>query len=165
MGKYFLIDCRTVIATCFEAEDDCPLPLLAKIRIGLHILFCPSCPVELKRLRHNLQYVEDIMKTDFFPFPPGLENIVMERLLEDDMKGSPEVPVGFSIRLWIAIGFFVLLSLSTSFFGMDFIRIANAEGLSFLLPVGITIGVVLTCYGALFIGSHLEELSNRFRLR
>ena len=164
MEKHFLMDCRTVITSCYEAEDDGTLPLLAKIRIGLHILFCPSCSVELKRLRHNLQYVKEIMKTDFFPFSPGFENIVMERLLEGDAKESAEVPAGFSIRLWIAIGFFVLLSLSTSFFGMDFIRIANAEGLSFLLPVGITIGVVLTCYGALFVGSHLEEFSNRFRI-
>ena len=36
--------------------------------------------------------------------------------------------------------------------------------MSFLLPVGITIGVVLTTYGALFIGSHLKELSERFGL-
>jgi len=164
MEKHFLMDCRTVITTCYEAEDDGTSPLLTKIRIGLHLLFCPSCSVELKRLRHNLQLIEKIMKTDFFPFSPNFGNIVMERLHDDDIKGSAEVPVGFSIRLWIVIGFFVLLSLSTSFFGMDFVRIANAEGLSFLLPVGITIGVVLTCYGALFIGSHLEEFSNRFRI-
>jgi hypothetical protein len=30
--------------------------------------------------------------------------------------------------------------------------------------VGITIGIVLTCYGALFIGSHLKELMERFGL-
>jgi hypothetical protein len=36
--------------------------------------------------------------------------------------------------------------------------------MSFLLPVGITFGIVLTSYGALFIGSHLEEFSERFGL-
>jgi hypothetical protein len=36
--------------------------------------------------------------------------------------------------------------------------------MSFLLPVGITVGIVLTSYGALFIGGHLKELSERFRL-
>ena len=165
MEKHLLMDCRTVINACYETEEDGSLSLLAKIRIGLHILFCPSCYLELKCLRNNLQYLEEIMKTDFFPFSPGFESIIMERLLEYDIKGSTEAPAGFSTRLWIVIGFFVLLSLSTSFFGMDFVRIAKAEGLSFLLPVGITVGVVLTCYGALFIGSHLEEFSNRFRVR
>jgi hypothetical protein len=47
---------------------------------------------------------------------------------------------------------------------MDFIHIAQEQGLSFLLPLGITVGVVLTCYGALFIGSHLKELSKHFNL-
>jgi hypothetical protein len=75
------------------------------------------------------------------------------------------VPAGFSFRGWVFIGFFMLISLSSSFFGMNFTEIANAEGLSFLLPIGLTIGMVVTCYGALFIGSHLDELSTRFRLR
>jgi hypothetical protein len=47
---------------------------------------------------------------------------------------------------------------------MDFIKVADTQGSSFLLPVGITIGAVLTGYGALFIGSHLKELSSRFRI-
>jgi hypothetical protein len=47
---------------------------------------------------------------------------------------------------------------------MDFINIADTQGSSFLLPVGITIGAVVTGYGAFFIGSHLKELSSRFRI-
>jgi hypothetical protein len=81
------------------------------------------------------------------------------------MEEKTDAPAGFSLRGWVLIGFFVLLSLSSSFFGLNFMEIADAEGLSFLLPVGLTIGMVLTCYGALFIGSHLNELSTRFRLR
>jgi len=30
--------------------------------------------------------------------------------------------------------------------------------------MGITIGIILTTYGALFIGSHLKQLSERFGL-
>jgi hypothetical protein len=74
---------------------------------------------------------------------------------------SPEVPFGG----WVITGLVVLFSLATSFMGMDFISVATAQGSSFLLPLGITIGLVVTGYGALFIGSHLKELSDRFRLR
>ena len=165
MEKHFLMDCETVLDIFCGSLDDGSVPLLAKIRIGLHLLFCPRCSVAIKHFRHNLQCIEEIMKADFFPFSPNFESPVMERLFEDEANASTKIPAGFSIRLWIAIGFFILLSLSTSFFGMDFVKIANAEGLSFLLPLGITIGAVLTCYGALFIGSHLEQLSDRFRLR
>jgi hypothetical protein len=144
------------------SEKDENLPLLTRIRIELHLLFCPECTRELR----NLQYLEEIMKTDFIPHCPDFEKPVMECLYEEaDLEEEIDAPTGFSFRGWVLIGFFVLLSLSSSFFGISFGVIANEEGLSFLLPVGITIGIVLTCYGALFIGSHLKELSARFGLR
>jgi hypothetical protein len=48
---------------------------------------------------------------------------------------------------------------------MDFGTVADHWGSSFLLPIGITVGAVVSAYGALFIGSHLKELSHRFNLR
>jgi hypothetical protein len=110
------------------------------------------------------------MKTDFLPPSPGFEEQLMQRIYEEiseeeKIDASALPTAGFSFRGWVIIGFFVLLSLSSSFFCFFFVEIAKSEGSSFLLPVGLTIGMVLTCYGALFIGSHLKELSNRFRLR
>ena len=137
------------------------LPLFTRIRIELHLLFCPNCAEELK----NLRRLEEIMKTDFLPSCPDFEEPVMERLYEEiALEENTDAPAGFSLRGWVLIGFFMLLSLSSSFFGIGFGAIANEEGLSFLLPVGLTIGMVLTCYGALFIASHLKELSTRFGL-
>ena len=160
--KNIFMDCQTVMETVYEAEKDSPLPVLTQIRIELHLLFCPGCARELK----NLQHLAEVMKTDFLPPSPDFEESVMEQLYkESETEEQLDAPAGFSFRLWVIIGFFVLLSLSSSFFGKNFIEIADAAGLSFLLPVGITVGMILTCYGALFIGSHLKELSSRFRLR
>ena len=156
------MDCRTAMEAVDLSEKDEILSLLTRIRIELHLLFCNKCTEELR----NLQYLEEIMKTDFIPHCPDFEKTVMECLYEEaDPEEEIDAPAGFSFRGWVLIGFFVLLSLSSSFFGISFGIIANEEGLSFLLPVGITIGIVLTCYGALFIGSHLKELSTRFGLR
>jgi hypothetical protein len=106
------------------------------------------------------------MKTDFLPPSPDFADHLMECVYEETgMEEKTDAPAGFSFRGWVIIGFFVLFSLSSSFFGVNFVEIADAEGLSFLLPVGLTVGMVVTCYGALFIGSHLKELSSRFRLR
>ena len=161
MKKHFFMDCHTVMDTVYEAEKDSPLPLLTQLQIDLHVLFCPGCAGELR----NLRYLEEIMKTDFFPVPPDFGDRLMERLGEESaMEEETDAPAGFSFRLWVIIGFFVLFSLSSSFFGVNFVQIADTQGSSFLLPVGLTIGMILTCYGALFIGSHLKELSARFRL-
>jgi hypothetical protein len=162
MKKQFVMDCHNVMDTIYEYEKDNPLPFLLQMRIWFHLLFCPDCSREIRNLRN----IEEIMRTDFLPASPGFEDILMERLYaEDEVARDTDAPAGFSLRLWVIIGFFVLLSLSSSFFGMNFVEIADSEGLSFLLPVGLTVGMVVTCYGALFIGSHLKELSSRFRLR
>ena len=160
MKKSFLMDCQSVMDTVYQAEKDSSLPLLTQIRNSLHLLFCPDCFEELK----NFRRLEEIMKTDYFPPVPDFEEALMERVFMEETEET-EAPAGFSFRGWVIIGFFMLLSLSSSFFGINFIKIADAEGLSFLLPLGLTIGMALTCYGALFIGSHLKELSARFRLR
>jgi len=161
LKRRFLLDCRTVMETVDLLEKDELSPFLTRVRIELHLLFCPECARELRKL----QCLEEIMKTDFIPHCPDFEKPVMECLYEEtDPVKKIDAPAGFSFRIWVLIGFFVLLSLSSSFFGNSFGVIANEEGLSFLLPVGITIGIVLTCYGALFIASHLKELSTRFGL-
>jgi hypothetical protein len=136
------------------------VPLFAQLRLWFHLLTCPACEKEVRYWRA----LQEIMKTDFFPPAPPVEEFLMERLEESAGVHEALAPAGFSLRLWVLIGCFVLISLGSSFFGMNFIEIANTEGQSFLLPVGITIGVVLTGYGALFIASHLEELTARFHL-
>jgi len=161
MKRHLWMDCPDVKDTLYNAERDSSLPAFTQIRIKLHLLSCPGCARELR----NLRRVEEIMRADFLPPSPGFEELLMDRLFEEDVMEKTDTPAGFSLRGWVIIGFFVLLSLSSSFFGINFIKIANAEGLSFLLPLGLTIGMVLTCYGALFIGSHLKELSTRFGLR
>jgi hypothetical protein len=162
MKKNIFMDCPAVMDTVYEAEKDSSLPMLTQLRIWLHLLFCPACAGELR----NLRCVEEIMRTDFLPLSPDFGDLLMEKLCEE--TGAEEeiyAPAGFSFRGWVITGIFVLFSLSSSFFGVNFVQIANAEELSFLLPIGLTIGMVVTCYGALFIGSHLKELSGRFGLR
>lgn len=166
MKERFWMDCNTVIDTAYRAEkdeEDSSLSILDQIRIRFHLLFCHDCSYELR----NLLNLEKLMKTGFFPPSPDFGDLIMQRLPEEETAAREKVdaPAGFSFRGWVVIGFFMLFSLSSAFFGMNFVEIANAEGLSFLLPVGLTIGLVVTCYGAFFIGSHLKELSSRFGLR
>jgi len=160
--KDFLIDCEYVMNINDEIDKDTSLPILTQARLSMHLLFCEDCQLELK----NLQNAEEIMRTDFLPPSPEFEDIIMKKLgeevfLDETMKET----AGVSFKSWVIIGFFLVVSLVSTFFGMNFVGIPNGDGLSFLLPVGITIGIIVTCYGALFIGSHLKELSNRFGLR
>jgi hypothetical protein len=164
--------CHDIMDKIYEYSGEETMPLLLRIRIGIHLFFCPGCAQEVERF----EVTRSILQNDFFPPAPDCAEPVMLRIMreegeaadaavEESLEGFPLSAEGVSFRGWVITGFIVLLSLSTVFFGLDFGRLAEAEGMSFLLPVGITIGAVLTCYGAFFIGSHLKELSERFGLR
>jgi hypothetical protein len=134
------------------------------MRVWLHTIFCPNCAQEIERYRVS----RSILENDFFPISPGLEDSIMAKIdaLEEqrEIKDGYAIPGGLSTRGWVIAGLIILISLATAFFGFDFKNLTNESGISFLLPMGITIGIVLTTYGVLFIGSHLKELSERFGL-
>jgi hypothetical protein len=155
------MNCRIVMDKMYSAAGGEPLPLLARLEIAAHLFFCRRCTGEF----HKLEAAQGIMRTDFFPPSPDFEETLAARVF-DEGAGSEaaDAPTGTSFRGWVITGFIVLISLSTAFLGLNFTKVADAQGPSFLLPVGLTIGAVLTGYGAIFIASHLKELSSRFRL-
>jgi hypothetical protein len=75
---------------------------------------------------------------------------------------AEDVPISF--RNWVLVGLLILFSLIATPLGVDFEEMVRLLGPSLLLPIALTSGVVVSLYGALFIGSHLEELSDRFGL-
>jgi hypothetical protein len=171
--------CRSIRDKIYDSIGEESMPFLVHLEISLHLLFCSRCTEELK----NLEAVQDLMRNGFLPPAPGMGDAIMAKLLEntgawepagisadeehpfiDDPPVHSEFSTSPPFHSWVIIGIIILISLSTVFFGMDFENIARSQGSSFLIPVGITIGVVLTCYGALFIASHLKELSDRFGL-
>jgi len=145
-----------------EQDGEGSMPFLSRIQVWLHIFFCPDCAREIERF----ETARGIMRTDFFPSSPGLEELIMAKISaeEEQAETADVIPGGLSTRGWVIAGLIIFVSLVTAFFGLDFHRIARETGMSFLLPVGITIGIVLTTYSAFFIGSHLKELSERFGL-
>ena len=148
-------------------------PLLIHLQIALHLFFCPDCT----RQNELLETSRELFTNDFFPPAPNLEKSIMNLIAREEIDivetqiqetqpacNRQAVSKELSFRGWIIIGIIILVSLVSAFFGLEFNNLAHTAGISFLLPVGITVGIVLTSYGALFIASHLKELSKRFRL-
>jgi len=156
------MSCERILDKVYEySGDPDAMPLVTRIRIGLHLLVCPDCAQEVERF----EVCRDILHSEFLPPAPDLEDAVMAIIsAEENEAEEAELPGGFSTRGWIIAGLVMLVSLATAFFGLDFNRVALAAGMSFMIPVGITIGIALTCYGALFVGSHLKEFTERFGL-
>ena len=153
------MNCAKILDMVYEQED---MSLPGRIMVGLHLMFCPDCAAKVGRF----EACNTILLNDFLPPSPGLEDNIMAALgaEEEALELQEAVPGGFSTRGWIITGIVMLVSLATAFFGFEFQEIARSAGMSFLIPVGITIGILLTGYGALFIGSHMKELTERFGL-
>jgi hypothetical protein len=155
--------CKNAIDLMYDRIGEEVTPFGKRLSLAFHILFCDSCAGDLSRLEH----AREILRTGFIPPSPDFEDAIMNSIYAEEAEDSSvfDMPGGVSTRGWVIVGLLILFSLMTIFFGRDFLSIAKAQGSSFLLPLGITIGLIITAYGALFIGSHLKELMERFRLR
>ena len=159
------MSCAKILDIVYEQED---MSLFNRIRVGLHLLVCPDCAQEVERF----EVCRDMLQDDFIYPSPDFEASVMSMMIAEEAANAAEiaeamnaeVPGGFSIRGWIIAGIVMLVSLTTVFFGLAFNKVVLIAGMAFTIPIGITIGIALTSYGALFIGSHLKTLSDRFRL-
>jgi hypothetical protein len=155
------MSCAKILDLVYEQED---MSLFNRIRVGLHLLICPDCAQEVERF----EVCRDILHNDFLFPVPDLEDSVMSMISDGEEESAEameaEIIGGFSIKGWIIAGIVMLVSLATVFIGLEFNKVALIAGMSFTIPIGITIGLALTSYGALFIGSHLKDLSERFRL-
>ncbi|MDR0910474.1 MAG: hypothetical protein LBM77_11995 [Spirochaetaceae bacterium] len=138
------------------------MPLLLKLEWHIHSLFCTNCAREL--------YVEESLKelsfSDMFfsetPLESNLEDIIMAKVsLEPYMnEASHEI----SYRRWIVSGLVVLFSFALGIYGLGLHSTPVFEETTYLMATGITIGIIISVYAALFIGSHVKELSERFHL-
>ena len=140
------------------------MPMLAQLQLAIHLFFCQDCAKQSEVLEAS----NEILCNDFFPPSPNLENSIMSKISaeESNVINTQEIKTHgeLSTRGWAIAGIIILVSLVSLFFGLEYNNLANSTGVSFLLPLGITIGVILTSYGAFFIGSNLKELSKRFGL-
>ena len=157
------MNCNKIIDSIYRGEngDSVDPGFIEGLKIEMHLLFCMDCRERLRRF--NL--CNKILREDFLPESPDLEDTIMAHIAEEAQVGTRiTVTEGFSFRGWSIAGLVLLISLATIFFGMDFNKVALASGTLFVIPVGITVGLALSIYGALFIASHLERLSRKFGL-
>jgi hypothetical protein len=139
---------------------------LTRLGVRWHLQRCPHCAESAAAL----EAARTLMQTGFFPPAPAVEEAVMEVIRREALDPGDvpmeiaDPPEAVSFRSWIIAGLIILISLGSAFFGLDFATVAKEGGSSFLISVGLTIGMVVSVYGALLIGTHLKELSARFGL-
>ncbi|MDR3325429.1 MAG: peptidoglycan-binding protein [Spirochaetaceae bacterium] len=149
------MDCNIVVESLYEEGAG---SFFFRLRRMGHLALCQSCAAQARKL----EMADNLMRNAFMPPSPDLSDAVMSMLGVEQSSCLEDEGERVSLRGWVAAGFFLLLSLTSAYFGGDFLKIAAINGISFLVPVGITIGVALIAYAGLFVGAHLELLRKKF---
>ena len=132
-----------------------------RLRFAAHTLVCKVCAQKKQRLAT----AEQVLKTGFLPPPPPhCTSAIMALVLAGEESALKENHEYVSLRGWIIAGIVIVASLLSVYLNVDFGRIARTQGLAFLLPLGITIGAIITAYSAMFIGTHLDMLCEKLGL-
>ncbi|MDR1363215.1 MAG: hypothetical protein LBJ35_04115 [Spirochaetaceae bacterium] len=132
-----------------------------RVLIYFHSLHCPRCAAH----RRALRVASDCMKDDFFPSAGNIAENIMSLIQAGDFTDDEVKRESMPFRAWIITGFAILVSLSSAYLGIDYLMPTSTHTVYFMLPLGITIGAVITAFAAIFIGCHITELSKWLGLR
>jgi hypothetical protein len=157
--------CKRAMDLFMEKDEERFSSLFDRVPMRLHLLRCPRCGREAQLLEKTIH----LMRTEFLPGSPDLADAIMTAVQAEVAAAAAKaadanVEETMSFRNWVVGGFLIFASLAVSPFGVTFDWLVELLGPDLLLPISVTLGVVLTAYCALFIGSHLDELAERFGL-
>ncbi len=157
--------CDRAMDLLIDEDHGEPIPLIDSIRLRFHLRSCAGCVAEADRLRSCAA----VLVSGFLPPVPDLADSIMAAVrLEVAAQAVRAVEEAaeehVSYRNWVFGGAIIFASLAVFPLGQASGWLVRLLGSDLTFPIALTLGVVLTAYCALFIGSHLDELTERFGL-
>lgn len=120
-----------------------------------HLSACPACRARIEREAAAITAYRT-GKAD--PRLPILEERVMAAI-----RLTPRPRRVVLLRDWIVAGLVIALSMALIPLGEEFDLVKEAFGPRYAMPLSLVLGLVLTVYIAVFIGSHLDEFGAMLR--
>lgn len=143
--------CETFLAR-YDRLDARSAPSAALRR---HLESCPSCRASVERLR-NAMATARIDDQKPLPASAAIEDHAMAVIR---LMPKPQREL-FSTRDWILAGVVIALSMVFIPLGRDFGVFFSVVGTSYTLPLALVLGLAITVYGALFVGTHIDEVTD-----
>lgn len=119
-----------------------------------HLEGCGTCRAEVETVEAALAEFRNADEADEF----GELGELLESRVMAVVRFMPPPQRDFSIRDWIIAGSVIAASMLLIPVGEYFARFRETFGASYALPLSLVLGLSLTAYGALFIGTHMDEV-------
>ncbi len=121
-----------------------------------HLSQCPQCSKRFEELRNALMLYR-------MPLALCAKDIAPRIAAMLPFMQKPRRVM--ALRNWLAVGLILMISLAFTPFLEAFEMLDTVYGNGFLVPLGIVTGLTVTLYAIIFIATHVEDFSRRFRIR
>jgi len=123
--------------------------------LRLHLAACPSCRA---RVAEREAAFEAIRAAAAEPVDLGLEEAIEARIMAA-VSLMPAPRRELHAREWVVSGLVIFASIALVPFDANYGILRDLFGEGFTMPLCLVLGLVLTIYGAVFIGTHMTELA------
>jgi anti-sigma factor RsiW len=122
--------------------------------LKLHLAGCPECRARVEALDRTLAAYRAARPCEK---DAAAAEAVEERVMAA-VNLMPRPHRELRARDWAVAGFAIMLSMAMIPFDRNFSVIKELFGTSYALPLSLVLGLVMAGYGAVFIGTHMDEL-------
>lgn len=122
--------------------------------LRLHLAACPACRA---RVAEREAALKTIRAAAAKPVDAALEEAIETRVMAA-VRLMPAPRRELHAREWVISGLVIFASLALVPFDANYGILRDFFGEGFTMPLCLVLGLVLTIYGAVFIGTHMTEL-------
>jgi len=121
--------------------------------LRVHMLRCDMCRNEIRQLK---KHFESLITETPFPMGVNIEDAVMREIYDND----PGFNTGISCFKWISAGLVLVASSFLVTYSKTNDWLTGYFGSVYEIPLNIVLGLGITIYIILFIGSHVDDLKD-----
>lgn len=145
--------CDDAMQQFLQMDNRDSLPFFLRI----HVWHCRRCKEEIDSLQQAY-----IALLDAAPYE--LPRDLSGPLYDEIAKQCPSYRREMSYTRWLVVGFILIASRIAVTFSDTLVVLQGHYGGRLDIPLNIVLGLVMSIYAALFIGTHIEELKKLVRL-
>jgi len=127
------------------------------ISLRFHMLHCAKCRTEIETFRHACDLLLDDSP---FEMRRDLSGLILDKVTGD----YPSYRREMSYARWFLAGFIIIASRLAVSYSDTMVSLQGHYGGRLEIPLNIVLGLVVSIYAVLFIGTHVEELKRIARL-
>ncbi len=119
--------------------------------IRIHLFRCARCAGEVRAFR--------LAMADLRPYEPFVLDGIESARIVDSVMRQPEYRKSISLFNWVGAGVLMFVGIFLAPFSDQFMSLRDHFGGDLEVPFSLVMGVMVTIYAAIFIGTHMDELS------